>query len=293
MRAHQFVIMTLNTTCVWQHPKALCSTLHFPLDSRWREINTSQDPTAIDYVHEDTPGWIANCAAQWVWCLEEAPPKTRVTVCCRCVVFGHLRRFRAPCGFLHAFLAALNNTPPLQRLRLHAHFKHQHKGRSLLWTPSEYQRMLCNAYTRAIELANADSNLGCWAELPEYQIPHLPFNRNPLLWMIRACSHVHDWSLSTLVYSHMIYVVFHVHLLCLYIGRTEGPLVTGLRKHGLQHGRDQRTAHFIICWTGLHHWTIAPLQWTACGIEACFLERSRWLRWKKMGTKCMCPCKPV
>ena len=64
--------------------------------------------------------------------------------------------------------------------------------------------MLCNAYTRAIEVADGESNLGCWAEPLEYRIPRLPFNRNPLLWMIRACSHVHDW-LSTPVYGHMIY----------------------------------------------------------------------------------------
>ena len=36
-------------------------------------------------------------------------------------------------------------------------------------------------------MADNKSNLGCWAELLEYRVPHLPFNKNPLLWMIRAC----------------------------------------------------------------------------------------------------------
>ena len=72
--------------------------------------------------------------------------------------------------YLHASAAALANTRELQRLRVHSHFKNQHKGRSHLWRPSEYQRMLCNAYTRAIQAADADKNPGRWAELLEYGI---------------------------------------------------------------------------------------------------------------------------
>ena len=159
---------------------------------------------------------------------------------------------------------------------------------------SEYLRVLCNGYTRAIEMADNESNLGCWAELLEYRIPHLPFNKNPLLWMIRVCSHIHNWSLSTPVHGHMIYVVFHLHLFCLYIGKTEGPLVTRLRKHWTTARSEAEESPFynMLCRTGIHHWTITPLQWTDCDITLCFLERAWWFKWKKWALNACAPAIP-
>ena len=132
------------------------------------------------------------------------------------------------------------------------------------------------AYILDIELAYADVNLGRWAELLEYGIAHPPFKRYPLLWMIRACSHIHDWSVSTPLHGHMIYVVFHVHYFCLYVGRSQGPLIPRLRKHWIRERSRSGDSPFynLLCTTSIHHWTIAPLHWTPCCVTACFLERA-------------------
>ena len=149
--------------------------------------------------------------------------------------------------YLHTTRAALSATTSLQRLRVHALFKDQKKGRSSLWAASDYQQLLCNAYTRAIRTADRDSNLGRWAALLEFCITHLPYQKNPLLLMIRACSHIHQWSVATPVSGHMIYIVFHVHLFCLYIGRTEGALIARLRKHWTTARSGSEDSPFIAC----------------------------------------------
>ena len=169
--------------------------------------------------------------------------------------------FQQVMWYLHTTRDVLFATTSLQRLRVHALFKNQNKGWSSLRAASDYQQLLCNAYTRAITAAERDSNLGRWAELLEFRITHLPYQKNPLLWMIRACSHIHQWSLATHVYGHIIYVVFHVHLFCLYIGRTKGALITRLRKQwtAARNGSEDSPFYSLLCRTGIQDWTIAPL----------------------------------
>ena len=202
--------------------------------------------------------------------------------------------FSGTIWYLHATCQALEKVTLLQKLRIYTHFRNQHKGRCGLWSPSEYQQLLCNSYNQAIQHADSESNLGRRAELLEFRIPHLPFHRNPLLRMIRASSHIHKWSSSTPVHGHVIYVIFHVHLFCLYIGRTECALVQHLRKHWTtaRSGSEDNPFHNMLLRTGIHHWTIAPLQWTNCEITACFLERAWWFKWRKWALNACAPAIP-
>ena len=44
--------------------------------------------------------------------------------------------------------------------------------------------------------------------------------------------------------------------------------------------------------TGIHHWTIAPLQFTNCEIKACFLECAWWFKWRKWALNACAPAIP-
>ena len=223
MWARRYVIQTLGTTCVWHHPKSLCTASHFAINPQWLDTSTCSAPTVVDYVYLDVTRILDEYPAQWVWCISEQSPCDSLS----CVASAS---FAGTLWYLHATREALEKTTPLQKLRIYTHFRIQHKGRCRLWSTSEYHQLLCNSYSQAIQNADSESNLGRWAELLEYRIPHLPFQRNPLLRMIRASSHIHNWSLSTLVHGHVVYVIFHVHLFCLYTGRTDCALVEQLRK---------------------------------------------------------------
>ena len=66
MWARRFVILALDTVCVWHHPKALCSTRHFSVHERWQRYNTIPAPPAVDYVSHDVTGMFPDCDKQWV-----------------------------------------------------------------------------------------------------------------------------------------------------------------------------------------------------------------------------------
>ena len=276
MWARRFVILKLGCVCVWSHPRHFVSAHHIAVNNQWSDTSSCDSPNAIDYVPSDVAGFAPDGPQQWIWSENpETPDVSFKPVVCA--------RYAGTVWHLHASCAAIEATSLLQSLRLHAHFKHQDKGHGTLWKPSEYQQLLCNTYTKAIHKADIDSDLGGWAELLEYRLQHLPYHRNPLLWTIRACLHFHELSISAPAHGHIIYVVFHTHLFCLYFGKTEDPLMKCLRKHWTtaRSGAEDSPFYSMLCRTGIHHWSIAPLQWTNCSVTACFLERSWWFKWKK------------
>ena len=198
-------------------------------------------------------------------------------------------------GIYMPHVRLLKKSPCCKNCVFSTHFKNQHKGRCSLWSPSEYQQLLCNSYSQAIQHADNESNLGRWAEVLEFRIPHLLFNRNPLLRMIRAASHIHTWSLSTPLHGHVIYVIFHVHLFCLHAGRTECALFQSLRKHWTtaRSGFEDSPFYNMLLRTGIHQWTIATLQCTTCEITAYFLERAWWFKWRKWALNACTPAIPA
>ena len=77
-------------------------------------------------------------------------------------------------------------------------------------------------------------------------------------------------------------------------GRTECALVQRLRKHWTttRSGSEDSPFYNMLLRTGIHHWTIAPLQKTACEITACFLERAWWFKWRKWALNASAPAIP-
>ena len=184
MWARGFVILTIGTTCVQHHPKALCTALQTATNEVRVDTSTCKEPLAMDYVTSDVGVDPPDCERRRVWSIQDDPPLPSLLL----VASASLSGTR---WYLFPTYAAIDSLFSVKRPRLHSHFN-QHKGRSVLWQPCEYQQLLCHACTRTIQMANADSNSGRWAELWGGQIRHLPFWRNPLLWMIRAYSHVHN-----------------------------------------------------------------------------------------------------
>ena len=177
---------------------------------------------------------------------------------------------------------------------MYCFFKHQQRGHCLLWQPSDYQSLLCNSYTKCIKDTGAVHNLGQWAGTMQHRICQLPFHSNPLLQMIRACSHVHHWDISAPVRGYVVCVILHVHLMCLYVGKTGDPLMTRLRKHWTtaKVGTEESPFYDMLCRTGIHKWTIAPLQFTTCAIRVCQLERDWWCCWRTWALNACAPAVP-
>ena len=61
MCARHFVILELDTVCVWYHPKALCSTKHMSMQKRWKECDTRSEPFAIEHVCHDITDMFLGC----------------------------------------------------------------------------------------------------------------------------------------------------------------------------------------------------------------------------------------
>ena len=125
-----------------------------------------------------------------------------------------------------------------------------------------------------IKAALASTNLGIWAKLVEARLPYLPYHSHPVLQLMRAISHLHFWLLSTPLLGTIIYATIHVHMLCIYVGKTTLPLLQRLRKHGTTADAcaEDSSFHDMIQSTGLSEWTPVPLQFTTDEVEACFLE---------------------
>ena len=291
MWAHRFVILALDSICVWYHPKALCSTMHFSVHERWQRYNTIPAPPIVDYMSHDVTRMFPDCERQWVWSTSQVTPFSGFC-CFNCIAGGE---FQQVMWYLYTTRAALSATTSLQSLRVHALFKTRRK------VGAAYGQLLIinNCFVMHTHVpsglptgtATYVDGLNYWSF-----VSHIfPTKKNPLPWMIRACSHIHQWSLATPVYGHMICVVFHVHLFCLYIGRTEGALITRLRKHWTtaSSGSEDSPFYSLLCRTGIQDWTIAPLQWTDCETTACFLERAWWSKWQRWALNACAPAVPA
>ena len=109
----------------------------------------------------------------------------------------------------------------------------------------------CCALTRQMQFALADKNLDKWALLQQCRIPWLPYDRHKGLREARRVSYVHSWYIRVTPPSHLVYVVSHLYLSILYIGRTHLAPVQRLRKHftDAAAGVDNSTLHRLMATT--------------------------------------------
>ena len=69
-----------------------------------------------------------------------------------------------------------------------------------------------------MQFAPLDKNLGKWVQLQQCRIPWLPYDKHKGLREARRVTYVHTWYISVTPPSHLVYVVFHLHMSILYIG---------------------------------------------------------------------------
>ena len=86
-----------------------------------------------------------------------------------------------------------------------------------------------------------------WAKLVEARLSHLPYASHPILQLLRGISHLHSRLLSTPLPGVLVYVMIHVHMLCIYVGKTTLALLQRLRKHGTTRMLAQRMPLFTKC----------------------------------------------
>ena len=87
----------------------------------------------------------------------------------------------------------------------------------------------------------------------------------------------------------------HVHMLCVYVGKTHLACVRRLRKHGTTAavGAEDCRFHAMLRQTGLHEWTPIPLQYVFDDVEGCFVERDWWFRLKRWALDDNAPAVPT
>ena len=171
----------------------------------------------------------------------------------------------------------------LQLLRLHSFFKCHRSGWSSVWSRDPASPQLLRLHTQGIKAALQSSNLGVWAKLVEARLPHLPYQAHPVLQLLRGISHQHFWCPSAPPPGVLIYAMIHVHMLCIYVGKTTLPLLQRLRKHGTTADAcaEDSSFHEMPRATGLAEWTRIPFHFTTDEIRACYLERDWWSRLKR------------
>ena len=163
----------------------------------------------------------------------------------------------------------------LQLLRLHSLFKCHRSGLSSMWLPAPAGSQLLRLYTQGIKAALLSSNLGVWARLVEARLPTLLYQAHPVLQLLRGISHQHFGCLCAPPPGVLIYAMIHVHMLCIYVGKTTLPLLQRLWKHGTTSSAcaEDSSLQEMLRPTGLVEWTPVPLHFTTDEIGACFLER--------------------
>ena len=77
--------------------------------------------------------------------------------------------------------------------------------------------------------------------------------------------------------------MIHVHMLCIYVGKTTLPLLQRLRKHGTTADAraEDSSFHEMLRTRGLAEWTPVPLHFSADEIRAGFAEHVWWYRLKR------------
>ena len=147
---------------------------------------------------------------------------------------------------------------------------------------------------RCARKALDEKNLGAWATSVQERIPFLPYDTNPVLRLVRGIAHTSDWECGTPPPVMLIYAMVHIHMLCLYIGKTTLAPVSRLRKHftnTVAHV-DECRFHDLLRTTGLNEWTPVPLQYVSNVDLGCFVEREWWFRLRRWALNDVGPAVP-
>ena len=281
---------------VWLHSPALCSTVSLPLDLVWDNLQLFPEGArhflAVLPDIRDSPVPIPEDGFMWFLSPEDPEfmpllpqPVTRLASA----------EFQGKCWLLYGFPEAVTNLSDVRRCRLHCFFKARRRGASRLWSREPESDSRLRLYTQGAHRALAAKNLGAWAGIVQQRVPHLPYHTNLILQLVRGLSHTGTWQLGTPPPLLLVYVMVHVHMLCVYIGKTHLAPVQRLRKHGTNAtaGAEDSRFHAMLRQTGLHEWTPIPLQYVSEDVEGCFVEREWWFRLKRWAPNDNAPAVPA
>ena len=92
----------------------------------------------------------------------------------------------------------------------------------------------------------------------------------------------------------LIYAMVHVHMLCLYIGKTTLAPMSRLRKHGTDAMSkvEECRFHELLKKTGLSEWTPVPLKYVSDVDLGCFVEHEWWSRLRRWVVNDVAPAVP-
>ena len=100
-----------------------------------------------------------------------------------------------------------------------------------------------------------------------------------------ACgsSRLHHSDISVPPPYECIYAILHMHMICIYIGRTHLPLIQRLREHITTANAQSEDCHLhqLLRSTNIEDWYIVPLELVWGRLRAAIAERYWWDKYRR------------
>ena len=202
--------------------------------------------------------------------------------------------FQVTAWSLYATPEACTSLDHIQHSRIRAFFQSRKKHYVLPDAIIPDRESVCRLCTHCIRHAHTHKQLGNWAAAMQFRMKYLPYESHFSLKMIRAASRVHSWDISVPPPDEFIYAILHLHMICIYVGRTHLALIQRLRKHittALAHAEDSRL-HQLLRTTNLEVWYIVPLQAVWGKLPAAIAERAWWDKYSRWAINDLPPAIP-
>ena len=177
--------------------------------------------------------------------------------------------FQGTAWSLYTTREACASLDPVRHTRMSAFFQSRNEHYVQDDTIIPNRESVCRLCTYCIRRAHTRKQLRNWVAAMQFRIKYLPYESHFSLKMIRAASRVHFSDISVPPPDEYIYAILHLHMICIYVGRTHFALIQRLRKHittALAHAEDGRL-HQLLRSTNLEDWYIVPLKIVGVGCQ--------------------------
>ena len=208
-------------------------------------------------------------------------------------LFAHAE-FQGSMWALYATPEVLTSMNYLQYMRARTYFQRHDKSYVAHDMSMPDRASICRLCTHHIRNAHNNKKLGNWASAMQFGITYLPYDTHFSLTMIRGSSRLHQWDINVPPPDECIYAILHMHMICIYIGRTHLPLLQRLRKHittANAHSEDCHL-HQLLRSTNIEDWYIVPLELVWGKFRAAIAERYWWDQYRRLAINDIPPAVP-
>ena len=279
--ALRFLSATLDTHQLWHHVSCLVGIHNVPLHLRFKKYEyIPQRDTAAQAMWTDTRDHIPtlqHTVKLCIWCRPQEA-HTMLHYVPLLTLFAQAE-FQGSMWALYATPEVLlTSISYLQYTRARTYFQRQDRSNVAHDRSLPDRASICRLWTHHIRNAHHNKKLGNWASAKQFRITYLPYDAHFSLTMIRGSSRLHQWDIGVPPPDECIYAILHMHMICIYIGRTHLPLIQRLRKHitTANAHREDCHLHQLLRSTNIEDWYIVPLEFVWSKPRVAIAERYWW-----------------